>query len=142
MIDATSRSRQRLPAASPFEVAAEPAPFPVTTDALPVESFFPDWRRRLVRNLARRSDGRWDPLTRVWAGLNPAAPTTTDATSASPSPFAEHRGTQLWDAVEDSINELVTTREVSVHTARDYVVGYLCRELVAKRLILSTSPEP
>ena len=28
-----------------------------------LEAAYPDWRRRLTRNLARRSDGRWDPLT-------------------------------------------------------------------------------
>lgn len=59
------RSRRRQPTASPEEVAAEPAPFPVKTLELPIESFVPDWRRRLARNLARRSDARWEPLTRV-----------------------------------------------------------------------------
>jgi hypothetical protein len=27
------------------------------------EVLFPDWQRRLRRNLSRRSDGRWDPLS-------------------------------------------------------------------------------
>lgn len=49
------------------QIAREPAAFPHTTPALPQESAFPDWRLRLARNLSRRSDGRWEPLTRVHA---------------------------------------------------------------------------
>ena len=49
------------------QLAAAPAPFPVPTKELPLESAFPDWRERLTRNLARRSDGRWEPLTRIHA---------------------------------------------------------------------------
>ena len=52
---------------TPAQIAREPAPFPATTVAAPLESGFPDWRDRLRRNLARRSDGRWEPLTRVHA---------------------------------------------------------------------------
>ena len=61
------RSSIRLPHATAAEIAGEPAPFPVATDAMPVETFFPDWRARLTRNLARRSDSRWEPLTWVHA---------------------------------------------------------------------------
>jgi len=46
------------------QLARQPRPFPVATTAA-VESGFTDWRDRLTRNLARRSDGRWEPLTRV-----------------------------------------------------------------------------
>ena len=51
--------------ATPDAVALEPAPFPRPTDEEPDETGFADWRVRLRHNLARRSDGRWDPLTRV-----------------------------------------------------------------------------
>jgi hypothetical protein len=61
------RSSMRSPTATPEEVGAEPAPFPSKTVAAPVETFFLDWRRRLNRNLSRRSDSRWEPLTRVHA---------------------------------------------------------------------------
>lgn len=47
------------------QLAREPAAFPVVTLDLPLESAFPDWRERLNRNLSRRTDGRWEPLTRV-----------------------------------------------------------------------------
>ena len=62
----------RSPTATREEVAAEPAPFPSKTLAMPVETFFLDWRRRLTRNLSRRSDSRWEPLTRVHAVVDPA----------------------------------------------------------------------
>lgn len=52
---------------TPEQMARQPAPFPVKTAAHPIESGFPDWRARLTRNLARRSDGRWEPLTWVHA---------------------------------------------------------------------------
>jgi hypothetical protein len=51
--------------ATPEAVALEPTPFPQTTAEEPLESLYPDWQRRLTRNLARRSDGRWEPLTRT-----------------------------------------------------------------------------
>jgi hypothetical protein len=58
--------------------------------------------------------------------------------SLAPSrPFAEHRETRLWSAVRASINELVATREISVNTGIDHVVGYLCQELVVKKLIVA-----
>jgi hypothetical protein len=130
------RLRMRWPTATPEEVAAEPAPFPSKTVAEPVETFFLDWRRRLNRNLSRRSDSRWDPLTRVHAVVDLH---TSNKSNAMPSrPFAEYRDTPLWSAVEATIAELAATNEVSVNTAPDYVVGYLCGELVAKRLIVPT----
>lgn len=57
-------------------------------------------------------------------------------------PFPEHRDTRLWFAIEESVNELIATREVSVNTATDYVIGYLCQELVARKLIVSAGAEP
>lgn len=52
---------------TPAQRAAEPAPFPVTSATEPVEMAFTDWRERLTRNLASRSDRRWEPLTSVHA---------------------------------------------------------------------------
>ena len=57
-------------------------------------------------------------------------------------PFDDHRDSRLWSAIEDSINELVATREISVNTARDYVVGYLCQELIAKKLVAAEDSQP
>ena len=52
--------------------------------------------------------------------------------------FAEYRHTPLWDALEATIAELSSTNEITVNTAPDYVIDYLCRELVAKKLIVAT----
>lgn len=59
----------------------------------------------------------------------------------SPRPFAEYRDTRLWTAVEAMIAQLADSREVSVNTAPDYVIGYLCRELVSKKLIVPAGCE-
>ena len=61
----THRSFIRAPLATPLEVAGQDPAYPSTDAARPEESLFPDWRKRLARNLSRRSDGRWDPLTYV-----------------------------------------------------------------------------
>lgn len=63
--------RRRSPTATPQEISAEPDAFPVPTADTPNETFFPDWRRRLARNLSRRSDSRWEPLTWVHADVKP-----------------------------------------------------------------------
>jgi hypothetical protein len=55
-----------------------------------------------------------------------------------PSRFDSYRNTPLWAAVEATITELTASREVSVNTAPDYVIGYLCQELVAKKLVVAT----
>jgi hypothetical protein len=72
MTDLQRRYGVRMPTASPAEVAAEASPFPVTTPGQPLEAFFPDWRQRLARNLSRRSDSRWEPLT--WIHCGPEGP--------------------------------------------------------------------
>lgn len=77
--EAPLRSSIRSPLASPAEVAGEASPFPTQDADANDESFFPDWRRRLSRNLARRSDGRWDPLTWTHAANIPAGPLPTTA---------------------------------------------------------------
>ena len=59
------RSFIRSPLATPLEVARQSPAYPCTDAARPEESLFSDWRKRLARNLSRRSDGRWDPLTYV-----------------------------------------------------------------------------
>jgi hypothetical protein len=51
--------------ATQAELAGEPPAFPSLSAANSVETWYDDWRARLTRNLSRRSDGRWDPLTRT-----------------------------------------------------------------------------
>jgi len=64
-VDEPRHPMTRSPLATPEVVGREPNPFPSTSIATPHETWFPDWRRRLTGNLSRRSDGRWEPLTRT-----------------------------------------------------------------------------
>jgi hypothetical protein len=52
-------------------------------------------------------------------------------------PFDEYRDTRLWKAIESTVDELASSKEISINTAPEYVIGYLCRELVAKRVVVA-----
>jgi hypothetical protein len=56
--------------------------------------------------------------------------------------FDEYRESALWTAVEESLLELIATREIAINTAPEYVVGYLCQQLSAKGLVSSRGLEP
>jgi hypothetical protein len=55
--------------------------------------------------------------------------------------IAEYRHTPLWAALDAAIAELAASRELSVNTAPEYVIEYLCRELVAKKLVVPSPRE-
>lgn len=48
---------------------------------------------------------------------------------------SQFQHTPLWAAVASTIAELQATGEVRIDTEIDYVIDYLCRELVAKRVV-------
>jgi hypothetical protein len=52
-----------------------------------------------------------------------------------PQSYAQYRDTPLWHALAGALTELEATREIKVDTAPDYVIGYLCQELTAKRIV-------
>ena len=52
---------------------------------------------------------------------------------------SEFRHTPLWAAVASVVAELKATGEVQIATGDDYVIDYLCRELVAKRVVTETA---
>ena len=52
-------------------------------------------------------------------------------------PRSQFRNTPLWAAMASTLAELQTTGEVRIDTEADYVIDYLCRELVAKRVVTS-----
>ena len=70
------------PLASPAVVANETNPFPRPTAEQPIEVWYDDWRARLNRNLASRSDGRWEPLTHIEGS---SATTTGTAAAVGPT---------------------------------------------------------
>lgn len=49
--------------------------------------------------------------------------------------YDEYQDTPLWRALSSVLTELQATREVSVATGQDYVIGYICRELANKRVV-------
>jgi hypothetical protein len=49
--------------------------------------------------------------------------------------YDEYRNSALWSALEQTLGELIATRELAINTAPEYVIGYLCRELMAKRVV-------
>ena len=51
------------------------------------------------------------------------------------SRIAVHRDSPLWTALDSAIRELVASRELSVNTAPEYIIEFLCRELAAKKLV-------
>lgn len=53
----------------------------------------------------------------------------------SSRPYDEYRNSALWSALEQTLGELIATRELAIDTAPEYVIGYLCRELLAKRVV-------
>ena len=63
-------------------------------------------------------------------------------TQSSTRPFAEYRDTPLWRALAGVLAELEVSREVVVATAPEYVIGYLCRELAAKKLVSASALTP
>jgi hypothetical protein len=50
--------------------------------------------------------------------------------------IAQYRNTPLWKALESCLAELVQSDEVTVNTAPEYVIEYLCRELIAKKVVV------
>ena len=58
----------RAPFATPTKLADELLPFHSTTNALPCETTYPDWRERLTGACLQRGDGRREPLTFVHQG--------------------------------------------------------------------------
>ncbi|HEU4642374.1 MAG TPA: hypothetical protein VFS44_07945 [Gemmatimonadaceae bacterium] len=50
-------------------------------------------------------------------------------------PYTEYRDTPLWAAVERVLADLEASGEVAITTAPEYVIGYVCRELAAKKVV-------
>ena len=57
-------------------------------------------------------------------------------------PYMKYRDTQLWAAVASMFAELEASGEVRVDTAAEYVIGYFCRELVAKSIVTPAALAP
>jgi hypothetical protein len=60
----------------------------------------------------------------------------------SARPFDEYRDSPLWRALARMLADLEASREVTVATAPEYVIGYLCRELAAKKVVRDDALTP
>jgi hypothetical protein len=44
-------------------------------------------------------------------------------------PYRKFEGTRMWVAVEAALNQLAQNKDVTLHTTREHVVGFLCEQL-------------
>ena len=51
-----------------------------------------------------------------------------------PHPYVEFEGTELWRRLDKEIAALEHNGDLELTTARRYVIGYLCKQLVNARL--------
>lgn len=56
--------------------------------------------------------------------------------------YAEYQNTPVWSALQRALADLQASGEVSLATAPDYVVGFLCRELAARRILTAEALAP
>lgn len=49
--------------------------------------------------------------------------------ASSATPYDLYKGTKTWMLVEKAIKDLVENHDITETTHRDYIVGYICKEL-------------
>jgi hypothetical protein len=54
-------------------------------------------------------------------------------------PYSEFERTRLWQVVEAAVSELEYNHDLTLTTARPYVIGYLCQHLAAQRVVLEAA---
>jgi hypothetical protein len=53
--------------------------------------------------------------------------------SDPPNPYKEFEKTRLWKALSKGIGDLVENQDLQETARREYIVGYLCKELTRHR---------
>ncbi|BBF45456.1 hypothetical protein lbkm_4223 [Lachnospiraceae bacterium KM106-2] len=48
-------------------------------------------------------------------------------------PYGKYQNTELWNLVEKAIEDLVENDDLEERTAREYIVGYLCKTVVENK---------
>ena len=56
-------------------------------------------------------------------------------------PYQRFEGSDLWRLLDHEIGELEGNGDLELTTARQYVIGYLCQQLVAARLASTRTPD-
>ena len=54
-------------------------------------------------------------------------------------PYVEFEKTPLWKTLEKAISDLQENQDVKLTTAQQYVIGYLCKQLVKRKLVAATA---
>lgn len=84
-----------------------------------------------------------DPTPDVPSGAHPTpADRAPAARGGPPTIYGEFQGTPLWTALAQALADLTASREVAVATAPHYVIGYLCQELAARRVVDAAALRP
>jgi hypothetical protein len=52
---------------------------------------------------------------------------------ASKHPYSEFEGSREWTAINQAITNLVANRDIDKKTAREYIVGDLCKALASAK---------
>ncbi len=50
-----------------------------------------------------------------------------------PHPYEKYQSMRLWTCVDKTIAKLERNGDIDLKTPREYVIGYLCQELIAQR---------
>ena len=53
-------------------------------------------------------------------------------------PYNEHEGTALWSAIDKEVASLEKNGDIELRTAREYIVGSLCKRLANTGLVTKT----
>ena len=44
-------------------------------------------------------------------------------------PYKEYEQTQLWELIDNVIDDLVKNQDIELTTRKEYIVGYLCKKI-------------
>ncbi len=50
-------------------------------------------------------------------------------------PYKKYEETKLWKIIDSVLNDLESNQDLKLTTAREYVIGYLCKKLDLEELI-------
>jgi hypothetical protein len=51
-------------------------------------------------------------------------------------PYQEHASSQLWAAIDSELRDLEANQDLTLTTAREYVIGALCARLIAEGFVV------
>jgi hypothetical protein len=55
--------------------------------------------------------------------------TKADVGPPSAFPYDLYKGTKVWEIVDKAIEDLANNHDIAETTRRDYIVGYICKQL-------------